>query len=184
MGTRNKTSTRPHRTGSLDSSGLTRDYVESGPYRRRGEMPPKRTHKPLRGLVGDDLEPISGLEGPNLSTDLKHAPRVRLVAILDSDRLLIDDRHLPSVRRSEPACSSAQGRGSTGHPVAETPDRTSPRVGEGGSQSRQRAAPSSPMAAMTCPPAPLQDQTALSATTLAWPPRWWTGQTGHTKQST
>jgi len=43
---------------------------------------------------------------------------------------------------------------------------------------------SSPMAARTCPPAPLHHQTATPSRNRAWPPRRWLAHTGQTRQST
>jgi hypothetical protein len=70
-------STRPRRTGTLHISGLTSDYVESGLSRPRDEKVPKTALGPPRGLVGVGPDPISGLRGPNLPTDMKHAPRAQ-----------------------------------------------------------------------------------------------------------
>jgi hypothetical protein len=68
-------STRSRATIPLETSGLTSDYVEPWPYRRRGEKEPKTALWPARAIGGCDLKPISVLEGLNLPTDLKHAPR-------------------------------------------------------------------------------------------------------------
>jgi hypothetical protein len=59
----------------LHASSPNKHFVETGPYRRRGEKVPKTALEPLEGAVGGDLGPISGSSGPNLPTDLKHAPR-------------------------------------------------------------------------------------------------------------
>jgi hypothetical protein len=61
----------------MDLSGLTRDYVETWPHRRRGEKVSKTALWPAQALRGGDLKPVTGVEGPNLPTDLKHAPHAQ-----------------------------------------------------------------------------------------------------------